>query len=499
MTNQPGKIAISIGGSGARTAEALIYLCAAGRGPDELTLIFVDADTSNGSLKKAVELARLYQRLQPATPDPCPLFRTRINLMNPPTWTPFQGGQGQPKLGAYFDYSGLLADESSRGIGQLMDALYTEDHRNAALDDGFLGKPSIGAAVLGHAIRRGEQPWSDLLNAMNTHAGSGQQVSLFAMGSIFGGTGAAGLPTIPKLLLDSVNHGKSNMCLGAALLLPYFSFPVPSDLTERGRVFASPDTFLLNSKEALRHYHSLGSVFNRLYLFGTTKLAPQEKFRKGGEQQDNLPHFVELAAASGAVDFFQKAKPADRTIHLAKVESDEAFKWRDHPEQERDRPAMSGLARLCYFYLSKVKPRLNDIRANLRGAKRTPWYQHLIARRMVSLASESEWFVFEDIDLFAKRFLCWLRDMQMNHGNVDLQIADTRPIADLAPGSGPARLHDSLFRGSLISGEGHRGLSLREMWARLCEEGALGNNSLNNARAFQSALHAAAKGNDSNG
>jgi hypothetical protein len=88
-------------------------------------------------------------------------------------------------------------------MGLLMEALYTEDHRTAALDDGFLGKPSIGA-VLSHAITNSVQPWTDVLTSMNTRAGNGEQVSVLYMGSICGGTGAAGIPTIPKLLLEAL-------------------------------------------------------------------------------------------------------------------------------------------------------------------------------------------------------------------------------------------------------------------------------------------------------
>jgi hypothetical protein len=492
MANVAKQIAVSIGGSGARTAEALLYLCAAGLGPDTMTLVFVDADTSNGSLKKVVELARLYQSLQSAQPDSCPLFKTRIELANPPTWSPFPGGHGQPKLASFFDYSGLLAQQSTRGTGRLMEALFTEDHRTAPLDDGFLGKPSIGAAVLSRAINESVQPWTDVVDGMKTRVGNGEQVSVFCMGSIFGGTGAAGLPTIPKLLLDSVGQGKSNVCLGAALLLPYFSFPVPAAVNETGRVFASPDTFLLNSKEALRHYHSLGDLFNRIYLVGTTKLAPQQKFRKGGEEQNNLPHFVELVAASGAIDFFRNAQPANRTIHLAKVESETAFHWSDHPEQERDRPALSDLSTLCYFFLAKVMPRLRDIRAGVSGATRTPWYQHLIVRRGLNVTAESEWSFFEAIDLFSKRFLVWLRDLQANHGGVDVGLAETTSVSGIVSSREPAVLNESLFRGGLIINGRKR--SLREAWARLCEQENFSKGSLDNHREFQSALYAAAGG-----
>lgn len=493
MPDQPSNIAIGIGGSGARTAEALLYLCAAGLGPESLTMLFVDADTSNGSLKKVVELAKLYQRLQAAESDSCPLFHTRIHVPDPAVWTPFHG-KHQQKLSSWFDYSGLLAHPSSRSLGKLMEALYTEDHRDAALDDGFLGKPSIGAAVLGHSVSREIAPWTELIGAIKTHAGIGQKASIFAMGSIFGGTGAAGLPTIPKLLREAVDQGKSNVCLGAALLLPYFSFHAPEDVGQTGRVFASPDTFLINSKEALRHYSSLDLLFDRLYLVGAAKLAPQKNFRKGGEFQDNLPHFVELVAANGATDFFRSASPGNRTIHVARIESDDAFTWNDHPDPARDRPALANLARLSFFFLNKVMPRLLDIRGNASGAARTPWYRHLVARRRISLGNETDWSFFEDLETFAKRFLVWLRDVQANHGDVNLQLADGAPLAQLEANREPARLNDAQFRGSLIPDDDSRGVSLAEMWTRLCEQESVRSSPLKNPRAFQSALYQAAKG-----
>jgi hypothetical protein len=497
MTNQPladqsSNVAVSIGGSGARTAEALLYLCAAGLGPDSLTLVFVDADTNNGSLTKAQQLAQLYTRLQPSEPDGCPLFRTRITLLNPPAWTPFPAGQGQPKMSGFFDYAGVR--ETNSGLAQLMECLYTDDHRNAPLDYGFLGKPSIGAAVLAHAVGIEAQPWRDLIGGIKTHASNGQQVSIFSLGSIFGGTGAAGVPTVPKLLKDAVGQGKSNVCLGAALLLPYFSFPPPErDLALKDRVYASPDTFLLNSKEALRHYHSLGQLFNRLYLFGAGKLATQKNFSKGGAQQDNLPHFIELIAASGAADFFRNVRPTDHTVHLAASESAEKFYWSDHPEQERDRPALGNLGRLCFFYLSKIMPRLVQIRDSAPGAARTPWHQHLLARRDVSLSDVQQWNFFEDLDIFVKRFLVWLRDLQANHGNIDLQLADTASFTNLAVTRDKAQLSEPNFRGTVLA-NGSARFSLNDMWVRFCAQESLTNSSLNNRRAFESALYQAAKG-----
>lgn len=52
---------IGIGGTGARVVEAAVFMCAAGYGPDELSIFLIDPDKGNGNLARTTNLIDLYK------------------------------------------------------------------------------------------------------------------------------------------------------------------------------------------------------------------------------------------------------------------------------------------------------------------------------------------------------------------------------------------------------------------------------------------------------
>jgi len=149
---------VGIGGSGARCVEAALYLCAAGLGPDRLTLVFVDPDQSNASWARVGELAAWYQTLQEVPMgEQCGLFQTEIELpLGRQPWSPLQARSQNPPphtLDEYFNAAGM--PESTRAV---YEALYTPNQRNLKLHIGFQGQPSIGAAIFADALNASLAP-----------------------------------------------------------------------------------------------------------------------------------------------------------------------------------------------------------------------------------------------------------------------------------------------------------------------------------------------------
>src|SRR4051794_26873422 len=60
----PRNFLIGIGGTGARCVEAVLHLCAAGLGPEDLWVGFIDQDADNGNLTDAKDLLRALGTLQ---------------------------------------------------------------------------------------------------------------------------------------------------------------------------------------------------------------------------------------------------------------------------------------------------------------------------------------------------------------------------------------------------------------------------------------------------
>lgn len=56
----PKNYLVGIGGTGARVIEAMVFMCAAGYGPDELSIFLVDPDKGNGNFRRTKELIETY-------------------------------------------------------------------------------------------------------------------------------------------------------------------------------------------------------------------------------------------------------------------------------------------------------------------------------------------------------------------------------------------------------------------------------------------------------
>src|SRR5665647_437482 len=73
---------IGIGGTGARVIEAVVHLCAAGLGPDELSMFMIDPDAGNGNLDRTKKLITEYKncRSKLQKTEECHLFKTDIKI-----------------------------------------------------------------------------------------------------------------------------------------------------------------------------------------------------------------------------------------------------------------------------------------------------------------------------------------------------------------------------------------------------------------------------------
>src|ERR1051326_8838416 len=227
---------IGLGGTGAKCVEALIHLCAAGLMPDrknvqgqpigkeDLYVAFVDSDVSNGSLERARITLNQYSACKSNKLGSCDLFKTQVYVGEKDgktfdTWSPFaEDDTTQPQLGDFFKYETLSTNSNAaadRSVAYLMDVLYTHQEKTTSLERGFRGHPSIGAAVLSSSLNfNAGEPWANFKNRIRQDIG-GDGARIILIGSVFGGTGAAGLPTIARLISNEFGLATvSNTSLG---------------------------------------------------------------------------------------------------------------------------------------------------------------------------------------------------------------------------------------------------------------------------------------------
>lgn len=291
-----------IGGTGVRVVKSLTMLLASGvdMNVSEVVPVIVDPHQSNSDLKRTIDLLENYQAIQSKLQGRNGFFKTKIttlqNLVSSrdmlsSTFSFHLKDVQNEQFRDYVDYGSL--DKSNKA---LMSLLFSESNLETEMDIGFIGNPNIGSVVLNQ--------FKDSEEFLHFASNFQQNDRIFIISSIFGGTGAAGFPTILKNVRNAQppvpNHEWiRNAKVGAITLLPYFGVaPNPKSKIDKA-------TFVSKSKAALSYYErsisGIGSV-NTLYYLGddTTKDYPNDP-GEGGQRND--AHFVELVAALSIIDF----------------------------------------------------------------------------------------------------------------------------------------------------------------------------------------------------
>jgi len=108
------------------------------------------------------------------------------------------------------------------------------------------------------------------------------------IGSLFGGTGASGIPELVK----AIREDKPKACIATVFLLPYFTMERP----DGGAI--NPALFFSKTKAALSFYKTSGTnkLINSRYYVGDPN-PTRVRYAEGGKEQENAAHMVELAAA----------------------------------------------------------------------------------------------------------------------------------------------------------------------------------------------------------
>lgn len=306
----------AIGGTGARVLKSLTILLASGikprSGPQfEIVPLIIDPHESNGDLKRALKLLNSYQKISDHASAQDGFFGTKISTLDKIAPTSNVGGftfllqdVSNLKFKEYIDYN--LLDESNRSFtdllfsgksvnkhGQSVDLLDVE------MDIGFVGNPNIGSIVLNQI--KDSQEFKEIASNYR------ENDRIFIISSIFGGTGAAGFPTLLKNFRDARNNANiggvgflQDAKIGAVTVLPYFNIAVDD---------ASPiqkSDFISKTKSALSYYKdNVNSSVNALYYLADDCAGKAYTNDPGHSGQKNDAHFVEMAAALAIIDFLE--------------------------------------------------------------------------------------------------------------------------------------------------------------------------------------------------
>ena len=175
MSDKSKLFVIGIGGSGAKCIESIVHLASTGLySEEEIEILFIDPDEANGNVERAMNTVRVYQDCQKVISGG--QRQTDMGWMSTPIksyglWSPFSERSNSKDLASFFKYNSMEHDGS---LANLFDVLYSPEERQQQLDEGFRGRPAIGAAVMSQVDldQLKEEPWSSLIQSLSNDAKS---------------------------------------------------------------------------------------------------------------------------------------------------------------------------------------------------------------------------------------------------------------------------------------------------------------------------------------
>jgi hypothetical protein len=443
----PKNFLVGIGGSGARVAEAALFLCSAGFGPDKFSLFLIDPDKGNGNLGRTTGLISKYlecRKLFVPVDDKVRLFRTEIEVPENEkdrVWGIFT--KTDTTLSEWLGYEGLK--ETNRPEYDLMSILFSKDELSTKLNEGFRGHPAIGSVVMSE-IPEKELPFKMLWNAFD--GCNAFDLRLFLVGSVFGGTGAAGFPTLGhrntiKFSKDAVineKESKSKILLGGALILPYFRVVKSGDVPG---MYVTSNDFPIATKAAMEFYDTKESLgIDQIYFIGDSMSHDVGEFSYGSTSQENKPHYIEIVSTLASFDFFNQA-PIEKNsqMYFISKREDERVDWKSFPVsrnevdilhlQDEFKAINTTMTIFCYVLATYGKSILdpeNDSKNNMEFKQ--PWYEHFSNKKndeLVNLRTAKNKEMLKVFVDYAEDYLNWLTAIS-SYPNVDL--IDNKKLMD---------------------------------------------------------------------
>lgn len=409
---------VFIGGTGAKCAEAFVNLAAAGAVGDPSTtfhLLTLDVDATNGNRELAIEALNRYQLLReqfPATGqfEGSSLFGPKIIHYDWHVQLPesFPHAAGKNSLNA-------MRAQNNQDEEALMRLFYSGEEMGFDFSkEGFHAIPAIGAPVLQYILDEGIGlgALSRFVDTLRAEVGVNSR--LIVVGSIFGGTGACGIPAIMRYLNDKTRDIAlaGNLITSGVLLLPYYHFAEPGvgdDLGVHARKFYN------NARGALAFYRDMEEElqYTSLYLIGSPIDYNMGPYHPGMEGQKNPPTPVEWESAlaiahcigadiAGGEGVGQLIKSI-RGVGQGEVAQSLHISWADLSLNIKDQ--LGTMARFVAAFMGYYREYIETHVGQERGLK--PFYAELLKPYMDT--QEAEHKAMAALESFCARYWTWLR------------------------------------------------------------------------------------------
>lgn len=291
----------ALGGTGERVAYSFLMLLAAGMpiNAENVNFVFIDNDTGSKALANCQALIHAYRGLQEsyqkyeADQTKWPSFCKTI--VNEPKNLCVNG---EDIINAGRLFPSPVEDQNDKEYGEKVQAflderelLFTEEELNIDLGKGFVGHPNIGAVAMNILVGNQIEKYNGKI---------GDKDGVIIVGSLFGGTGAAGIPFMVNKLNDQ--HTGRNFPIGVIATLPYFRVQ-PKEHKKEGEIIVDSDVFSMKSRAALMYYNGYMSGMDIRYYDGDSQHLRMFPYHDHGNEQDNPSDLIELMGARCIADF----------------------------------------------------------------------------------------------------------------------------------------------------------------------------------------------------
>jgi len=409
---------LGIGGSGALAIESLIHLCANGIvGDNELIIKIIDPDETNENVQRTQRTIQNYIKVRSEMKQGySEFFKTSIVYKG--VWNPNKGDNYNLEKGISYVQ---LNQENNLKFKFLTNLLFSEEKRLEKLDKGYKGNPMIGTIFM----KDFEE--DDIYNEMISEP----SLKLFVFGSLFGGTGAAGLPVMGKSLKSNLSGASKKSYIGSCIFLPYFNVKKPSEKQDiklaELKINLKPDSdnFLPAIKFAIPFYldkaESKDNGYDSIYFLGCPDSFEnsQIEFAMGGPDQKNKSHYINLFAVSSFLDFIQNedisVKSRDSMIFATSVNKEEArLNYKNLPLNFKE----TDCKHIEAFYVSS----LFYLKYFLTEGKNTPasmtWFNHENKGLNLNESFFNNTFT-DDLKTYFDKFLVWYGQISNNIVNLE--------------------------------------------------------------------------------
>ena len=302
---------IAMGGTGCRVMRSFYHLSAAGAfNGYSFKFMCVDSDTANGDKGILSETIVKYNNLN----NYFHIFPEIALGGDGGFWSPLQNINDSMAQNLN---SPMFSDDAKA----VFNMLYTPNEQEKTLSGGFYGHTSIGSFFMLKSIIDDNgnytETWHNFFGDIDP-----TEDKIFIIGSLFGGTGASGIPTLARIIHD--NPSTSTAKIGAMLVMPYFKMQNEKNDTAN---IDKIDWRLFTSKvqSALSFYEdqNFNNTFQTMYFLGENK----DKFmfvsnEPEGVAQRNKANHIEALAAASVLDFMKV--PLDSSFEIKMYRDKEA-------------------------------------------------------------------------------------------------------------------------------------------------------------------------------